>query len=372
MIAMYDPNLPDDAAPRLRSMASGRITALLPVWCVLSLNCNPSPARAASDAAVLTLHPYAATILAPDAKLETLYRRDSIFDGPAWVRHGGSGYLIFSDVPGNVIDRLNPDGSVTVLLKSVFTGRDPSQAYESLGLGGQMKFRMLGADGITLDRRGRVVYCAYGDGEVVRLETDGRRTVLASRFAGRRLNAPNDLAYKSDGSLYFTDSRAAAKRADGVGVSHEGLYLLRAGKVMLLSGSIDHPNGVAFSPDEKYLYVTNTRLENVLRFNVQPRGISNGKVFIDMSGDHEAGAPDGIKVDERGDVYSTGPGGVWIISPAGKHIATIRTPRKITNMAFGGRDFRTFYMTAFGALYRIRLKTAGGRLTTIAIPYGET
>jgi gluconolactonase len=354
---MHDPILPDDAAPRLRAIASGRNTIPLFVWCILSLNCNP--ARAASDAAVLTLDRYAATILAPDAKLEVLYRRDSIFDGPVWVRHGGSGYLIFSDVPGNVIDRLNPDGSVTVFLKNVFNGSDPSQAYESFGLGGQRKLRMVGADGITLDRRGRVVYCAYGDGEVVRLETDGRRTVLARRFAGKRLNAPNDLAYKKDGSLYFTDSRAAAKRADGIGVSHEGLYLLRAGKVMLLSRSVDHPNGVAFSPDEKYLYVSNTRLENVLRFNVQPRGISNGKVFIDMSGDPEAGAPDGIKVDERGNVYSTGPGGVWIMSPAGKHIATIRTPRKITNMAFGGQNFRTFYMTGFGALYRIRLKIAG-------------
>lgn len=339
--------------------ASALIEALLFVFCALSLGCNRLSARAASDSAVLLLDRHAATLLASDARLEALYRRDSIFDGPAWVRHGGSGYLIFSDVPGNVIDRLDPDGSVSVFLKNIFTG-DPSKAYESFGLAGQSKFRMLGADGITLDRSGRIVYCAYSDGEIERLETDGRRTVLARRFAGARLNAPNDLVYKSDGSLYFTDSRAGTRRRDGEGVSHEGLYVLRAGKVVLLSGSIDHPNGVAFSPDEKYLYVTNTRRKNVLRFEVQRGGIANGEVFIDMNGVNGVGAPDGVKVDKRGNVYSTGPGGVWVISPAGEHVATIRTPRQITNMAFGGEDFRTLYMTAFGALYRIRLKVPGG------------
>jgi gluconolactonase len=335
-----------------------RLEVLLFTFCALSLGCGRLSARAASGSAVLLLDRHAATLMASDAGLEALYRRGSIFDGPAWVRHGGSGYLIFSDVPGNVIDKLNPDGSVSVLLKNIFTG-DPSEAYESFGLGGQRKFRMLGADGITLDRRGRIVYCAYSDGEIVRLETDGRRTVLASRFAGTPLNAPNDLVYKSDGSLYFTDSRAGTRRRHGKGVSHEGLYVLTAGKVVLLSKSIDHPNGVAFSPDEKYLYVTNTRRKNLLRFDVQRGGIANGEVFIDMSGVNGVGVPDGIKVDKRGNVYSTGPGGVWVISPAGKHVATIRTPRQITNMAFGGKDFRTLYMTGFGALYRIRLKVPG-------------
>lgn len=332
---------------------------LLPVVCALIPTCHWSLARAASDQAVLILDPDAATVLAPDVRLETLYRRDSILDGPVWVRRGSSGYLIFSDVPGNVIDKLSSDGSVSIFLQDIFTGGDPSAAYQSFGLAGQKKFRMLGADGITLDRRGRVVYCAYSDGQIVRLDANRRRVILASRFAGRRLNAPNDLVYRSDGSLYFTDSRANTKHRDGRGVAHEGLYLLRAGEVMLLSKDIDHPNGVAFSPDEKYLYVTDTRRKNVLRFDVRKEGIANGEIFIDMSGARAVGAPDGIKVDERGDVYSTGPGGVWVVSPAGKHIATIRTPRQVTNMAFGGADFRTLYMTAFGALYRVRLKAAG-------------
>lgn len=315
-------------------------------------------ARAADAAAVLRLDPALDAILPADAKVETLLERDSIFDGPTWVSHGGSGYLIFSDVPGNAIDKLSPDGTTTVLLSNIFAGGDPSRAYQSLGLEGQKKFRMPGADGTTLDRRGRIVYCAYSDGRIVRLEAGGTRTVLASRFAGRRLNAPNDLVYASDGALYFTDSRAATKRGDAEGVPHEGLYVLRAGKVILLSGSIDHPNGLAFSPHEEYLYVTNTRRRNILRFRVRAGGITNETTFVDMNGDARTGAPDGIKVDTDGNVYAAGPGGVWIISPAGKHIGTLRTPAKITNPAFGGRDLRSLYMTAFGALYRIRLRAA--------------
>lgn len=340
-------------------MTSERITALLLLLYALGLNCVPSPARASAHSAVLRLEPTIDALLEPDARLERVYRRDTIFDGPVWVPNGGSGYLIFSDVPGNVIDKLNPDGTVSVFLKNIFTGRNRSEAYQSFGAPGQKKFRMLGADGITIDLRGRVVYCAYSDGQIIRLGTAGRRTVLASRFAGKRLNAPNDLVYKSDGALYFTDSRAATRHPDGTGVPHEALYMLKAGKVTLLSKSIDHPNGVAFSPDEKYLYVTNTRRKNVLRFDVTNSGIADETVFLDMNGVKGIGAPDGIKVDTKGDVYSTGPGGVWIISPAGKHIGTIRTPARVSNMAFGGEGFKTLYMTAFGAVYRIHLKVAG-------------
>lgn len=326
---------------------------------IRSPNRISSPARSAAESTVVRLDPAIDALLEPNAKLETLYRRDSIFDGPAWIRNGGSGYLIFSDVPENVIDKLNADGSVSPFLKNIFAGGNRSAAYQSFGGPGQKKFRMLGADGITIDSRGRVVYCAYSDGEIIRLEADGRRIVLASRFAGRRLNAPNDLVYKSDGSLYFTDSRAGTKRADGTGVPHEALYMLRAGRVILLSKSIDHPNGVAFSPDEKYLYVTNTRRKNILRFDVKNAGIADETVFMDMNGVKDVGVPDGIKVDTSGDVYSTGPGGVWIMSPAGKHIGTIRTPARVSNMGFGGKDFKTLYMTAFGALYRVYVKVAG-------------
>ena len=339
--------------------ARERATALLFLFCALHPPMASAAEKALAGAAVLTLDPALAAIVSPGARLRTLIERNTIFDGPAWVRNGGSGYLIFSDVPGNAIDILRRDGRVTTFLRDILPARRMSEAYESLGLEGQRKFPMPGADGITLDPAGSVVYCSYSAGQIVRLEADGRRTVLADRFAGWRLNAPNDLVYASDGALYFTDSRAATRHVDGQGVPYEGLYVLRAGKVLLLSARIDHPNGVAFSPHEHHLYVTDTRRKRVLRFDVRPGGIANEQVFVDMRADEEAGAPDGIKVDRSGNVYATGPGGVWIVSAAGKHIGTIRTPRKITNLAFGDPDHRSVYMTAFGALYRIRLNTPG-------------
>ena len=332
------------------------------LWVLLSalqLQFSPLLVRAASSSAVLRLDAAVDALVAADARLETLFQGDTIFDGVTWVHRGGSGYLIFSDVPGNTIEKLNPDGSVSAFQNNIFAGKDPSQAYQSSGSGGQKKFWMLGAEGITLDREGRIVYCAYSDGQIVRLEADGRHTILASHFGASRLNGPNDLVYKSDGALYFTDSRADTKRTDGEGVPHKGLYVLRGGEIQLLSKDIDHPNGVAFSPDEKYLYVTNTLLMNILRFDVQAGGIAGVAIFFDMSGEQGVGAPDGIKVDRQGNVYCTGPGGVWIISPEGKHIGTILAPTRISNLAFGGEDARTLYLTSFGALYRIPLKVAG-------------
>jgi gluconolactonase len=331
------------------------------VWrlllCALSLQFSSSLAHTAGDSSVLRLNPSVDALVAGDASLETLAERDTTFEGPTWVPEGGSGYLIFADVPGNVIDRLNSDGSVSPFLENIFAGKDASEAYESFGLDGQKKFRMLGANGVTLDLQGRVVYCAYSDGQIVRLERDGRRTVLASHFAGHRINAPNDLVYGLDGALYFTDSRAGTRHADGDGVPHKGLYVLRKGEVRLLSKDIDHPNGVALSPDQTILYVTNTLQKNILRFDIQAGGVANEQIFADMSGDEAVGAPDGIKVDAHGNIYATGPGGVWILSPCGEHIGTIVTPKKITNMVFGGKDYSTLYMTGSGTLYRISLRS---------------
>lgn len=335
-----------------------RVSKAVLLLCALTLSYNSPSVQAGTDSAVLRLNPAVGALLSPNARLLTLYRHDSILDGPVWRPNGGAGYLIFSDIPGNVIDKWSR-GRVSTFLRNIFSGKDPSQAYQSFGLHGGKKFQMLGSDGITIDRQGRVVYCAFSNGEIERLEPDGRRTVLASHFGKYRLNAPNDLVYGSDGSLYFTDSKAGTKHPDEAGVPRKGLYVLHAGKVTLLSDGIDHPNGVALSPDERYLYVTNTFQKNILRFALQGQHIANEEVFIDMSGDKELGAPDGIKVDKAGDVYSTGPGGVWIISSAGTHIGTIRTPKKITNMAFGGADYKTLYMTAFGALFSIRLKIPG-------------
>jgi gluconolactonase len=330
------------------------------ILCALNLVCGSLVARASSDLTIVRLDPSLDLIVAKDAKLQEVYQRDdTTFEGPTWIHNGGSGYLIFTDVPGNAIDKLNPDGSVSVYLDNIFVGKD-SDAFFSFGLNGQKKLKMLGPNGATLDPQGRVVYCELSDGQVVRVEKDGHRTVLASQFEGKRFNRANDLVYKSDGSLYFTDSGKSEKRSDGEGVPHKGLYRLKDGQVRLMSKDIDHPNGLAFSRDEKYLYVTNSLLKNVLRFDVQPDGgLANVEVFTDMSSDTRNGLPDGIKLDRKGNVYSTGPGGLWIMSPEGKHIGTILTPKQVNNLVFGGNDRKTLYLAGFGSVYRISMRVAG-------------
>jgi gluconolactonase len=197
------------------------------------------------------------------------------------------------------------------------------------------------------------------------LEADGRRTVLADRYDGKRLNSPNDLVYKSDGSLYFTDPPAGLRGMDKdprKELSFNGVYLLKNGKLQLLNQDMPLPNGIAFSPDEKFLYVNDSIKQTITRFDVQPDDtITNRKLFIDMSSDKAPGAPDGMKLDEKGNVYCTGPGGFWIISPEGKHLGTVLTSEGPANLAFGDADGKTLYLTARTGLYRIRLKIAGMR-----------
>jgi gluconolactonase len=309
------------------------------------------------------LDPALDAIVASDAKLETLHEGTGVFEGPTWVHRGGPGYLIFSDIPGNVINKWTPDGKITVLLDHVFTGTDTSSAFQITV--GSRKLPMVGPNGTTLDRQGRIVFCAFGDRQVVRLEKDGKRTILAERFEGKLLNNPNDLVYKSDGTLYFTDSAADLKRADSdpaKGVPHSGLYMIKGGQVQLLTKDFPGSNGLAFSPDQKYLYLNDYGKKIIERFDVQADDtIANGKLFIDMNGEKAPGAPDGMKVDRKGNVYCTGPGGLWILSPDGKHIGTILSPEPLTNLTFGDADAKTLYITGRPPLYRIKLKVAGIR-----------
>jgi len=302
-------------------------------------------------------------IISADTKVEKLAGDFGFVEGPVWVRSGG--YLLFSDIPANAIDKWTPDGKLSVFLKpSGFTGSDPSDVG-SQNNNGQTTVTLLGSNGVTLDRQGRVVFCAHGDRDVVRIEKDGKRTVLADRLEGKRLNSPNDLVFKSDGALYFTDPSAGLRKRDDdpkKELPFNGVYLLKNGMLRVLDKTFATPNGIAFSPDEKYLYVNDTTRKLIMRYEVQPDDtIANGKVFIDMSADKAAGVPDGMKVDQKGNVYCTGPGGFWIMSPEGKHLGTVKTPELPANMAFGDADAKTLYLTARTGLYRIRLKVAGIR-----------
>ncbi|MDP9083656.1 MAG: SMP-30/gluconolactonase/LRE family protein [Pseudomonadota bacterium] len=323
--------------------------------------------RAPDTGSIVRLDPALDAIVAPDAKLEIL-KADAfgIAEGPVWVREGKSGYLLFSDIAANVIYKWTPDGQVSVFLKdSGYTGDLAKISLEGyLSHSGPLFVYTFGSNGITLDAEGRVVFCAQGDRAIIRLEKDGTRTILADRFEGKRLNRPNDLVVKADGTVYFTDVHPNTPTIE---MPFAGVFMLKNGKIQVITNDFV-PNGIAFSPDEKVLYVNGNLYKGsmfignmgIRRYDVRADGtVENGRVFVDMSADKAIGGPDGMKVDRDGNVYCTGPGGIWIMAPDGKHLGTILLAEPATNLAFGDADYKTLYITDRRSLARIRLRTPG-------------
>lgn len=318
----------------------------------------------AQEPSIIRLDPALDAIVAPNAKIERVADSFGFTEGPVWVRNGG--YLLFSDISSNVINKWDPkDGTVSVFLdKSGFTGADPT------GVGGEQKnergvFYLIGSNGVTLDPQGRVTFSAMGDRQIVRLEKDGRRTVLASRYEGKLLNSTNDLVYKRDGALYFTDPPSGLRLRDDdpkKELPFNGVFLLKEGQLRLLTRDLVNPNGLALSPDEKFLYAGDLAKRLIWRYDVQPDDtIANRQAFADMTADKAVGNPDGMKVDEKGNLYSTGPGGIWVFSPQGKYLGKLVFPELPANLAFGGADGKDLYVTARAGLYRIRVNIPGVR-----------
>ncbi|HEU0185079.1 MAG TPA: SMP-30/gluconolactonase/LRE family protein [Blastocatellia bacterium] len=316
-------------------------------------------AESDSAAKIVSLDPAFDKLIPTGAKVEKLVDGHQWTEGPVWNRKDG--YLLFSDIPNNAIIQWRADKGESLFMqpagylgKEPFTGREP------------------GTNGLTYDSKGRLVACDHGERRVYRLEADGKtKTTLADKYDGKRLNSPNDLVYKSNGDLYFTDpiyglpkgAEDPARELDFCGV-----YRLspkeKDGKVTLLTKEITRPNGIAFSPDEKKLYVASSDPEKAIWmvYDVQPDGtIANGKVFFDATAwakEKRPGLPDGMKVDKNGVVFATGPGGVHVFSPEGKHLGTIDTGVPTSNVGWGN-DGSTLYITANTALLRVKLNTKG-------------
>jgi len=321
---------------------------------------------------IVRLDPGLDDILDSNAKLETLGEHFGLTEGPVWIRDGKSGYLLFSDCAANVIYKWSPLAPLSVFLeKSGYTGNDVKNVGDQTISGGRLAILLIGSNGLTLDPQGRLIITAMTDRNVVRLEKDGTRTILADRYEGKRFSGPNDVVVKSDGAIYFTDTIFGLRGADkspARELPYNGFYLVKDGKVTLLGSDQDSPgdfpNGITLSPDEKYLYVT-AGFGKTFRYEVQADDtVANRKLFIPAGND-------GMKADRRGNLYSTNavtPGEVWITSPEGKHLGTIQMPQIYeeprprivpTNVAFGDADGKGLYITACTHLFRIRLKVAG-------------
>ncbi|HEX6546094.1 MAG TPA: SMP-30/gluconolactonase/LRE family protein [Bryobacteraceae bacterium] len=320
----------------------------------------------ASSQAIQRLDSAAANRIIPQgAKVEAVATHLSKWtEGPVWARNGS---LFFAEIPENRIAEWTPGRGVSVFIHpSGYTGGAPYNGPEP------------GSNGMTLDSDGRLTVAGHARRNVWRLESlspSAQITVLADSYKGKKFNSPNDLVYKSDGSLYFTDPpyglRTQSDKDPDKQLSFNGVYRIpnarqqKAGappardKLQLLIKDMPRPNGIAFSPDEKYLYVSDSERQLWMRYKVAADGsVSDGSVFCDAKGQQGVGGPDGIKVDKQGNVYGAGPGGVWIISPEGKHIATIGVPERVGNVAWGN-DGKTLYITATSGIYRIRLNAAG-------------
>ena len=304
-------------------------------------------------------------ILPKNATLERVATGFTWVEGPVWVY----GHLFFADITSNSIREWTPGAGVKLFAQpSGYQGAAPYGGPEP------------GSNGMTLDARGRLTVAGHAQRDVFRFESidpKGPETILADEYNGKRLNSPNDLVYKSDGSLYFTDPpyglRTQGDQDKEKQLKVNGVYRIahaldhKAGAppdraaLQLLVSDLPRPNGIAFSPGEKYLYVDSTEPKKIwMRYTVQPDGsLADAKLLYDATADTRPGAPDGMKVDVEGNIYSAGPAGVWIFSPEGKPLATIVMPERTSNVAWGGPDRKTLYITASSSVYRIRLNVAG-------------
>ena len=314
-------------------------------------------------------------IVGPNPKVFKLADGFKFTEGPVWINKDG-GYLLFSDPNANTIYKYTPNGNQLDVYRtpSGYSGADVAE------------YGQPGSNGLTLDPQGRLAINQHGNHQVVREENDGTQTVLADSYDGKRLNSPNDLVYRSDGTLFFTDPPFGFPKLFNDArkqLAFSGVYSIHKGMLRLVSKDFTGPNGIALSPEEKYLYVGNwprsltgqelrkedeatgeigDRHKAILRYEVQPDGtLKNGKLFYDFTNAPGEEGLDGIKVDQKGNLYVSAPGGLWVISPEGKHLGTIVTPRHVHNMAWGDADGKTLYLCARAGLYRIRLNIAGVR-----------
>ena len=321
---------------------------------ILGVGCSkaPVPVSAASNHGVGKidrLDPAMDAIAPPGTQIEKVAGGFQFTEGPLWRPNG---QLWFSDVTGNVVRSVTPGGTVASLISNA--GGKTSAPPGSF----------IGPNGMAADKDGSVLLCQHTNRRIARVSKDHETTAFLERFEGKRFNSPNDLVFRSDGSLYFTDPPYGLLKQDddpAKELKFNGVFRYANGKTQAVVKDLTRPNGIAFSPDEKTLYISNSDEKHKvwMAYDVAADGsVSHGRLFFDVTSQTEDGLPDGMKVDSRGNIYASGPGGLWVFSPAGKHIGTIKPPETPANCGWA-EDGKALYITARTGVYRIRLAVAG-------------
>ncbi len=304
---------------------------------------------------IVRLDPALDALIPPSAKLEKIAGGFKFTEGPLWRPDS---VLWFSDVVGNVVRQWSPDGNVTEILRP---GGADNPGYAPAG-------SFIGPNGMVTGKDRVVLLCQHGNRRIVQISPDRHVTTLVDKWEGKKFNSPNDLVYASDGALYITDPPYGLVKQDDdptKEIKFNGVFRFAKGKVQPVIKDLTRPNGIAFSPDQKYLYISNSDEKNKIwmRYDVQPDGtVKNGHVFFNVTSEKEPGLPDGMKVDSQGNLYCSGPAGIWIFSPEGKHLGTIKPGETPANCNWGDADRKTLYITAETSVYRIKLAVEGEKV----------
>lgn len=321
-------------------------TALL-IPIVLFAGCSAKPKTGVGS--IVRLDPALDAMIPKDAVIEKVGGGFGFTEGPLWRPDG---QLWFSDVTQNVVRSITPEGQVKVLIEHA--GGESSAPAGSF----------IGPNAMVADKDGNVLLCQHTKRRIARLDKNRNETVFLDNFEGKKFNSPNDLVYAADGALYFTDPPYGLLKQDddpAKELSFNGVFRYANGKLTALIRDLTRPNGIALSPDQKMLYVSNSDEKHRawMRYDLNADGtVSSGRTFADVTAVKETGVPDGMKVDSLGNVYGSGPGGIWVFSPEGKHLGTINPGETAANCAWGD-DGKTLYITATTSVYRVRLAVAG-------------
>lgn len=334
---------------RALSAISCASLAVLLSACSTARQETPAAKEAPAIGKILRLDPAFDALIAKDARIEKVATGFTFTEGPLWRPQD---VLWFSDVPGNVVRSVSPAGDVKVLIQNGGGNGSPGPGA------------LIGPNGMIADKDGNVLLCQHGGRRIVRVAPDLTMTPVIEKFEGHRFNSPNDLVYRSDGALYFTDPPYGLAKMDAdpaKELKFNGVFLYKDGSLKAIVKDLNLPNGIALSPDEKTLYVSNSdeKKRFWMRYDVAADGtVSNGRIFFDLANAKEQGIPDGMKVDSQGNVYAAGPEGVWVFSPDGRHIGTIQPGETAANVGWG-EDGKSLYITASTSVYRIRVNVPG-------------